>query len=250
VTGSKEAPELVDLAPLLESLGLEVGPDILVVALTHSSFAYENGGGDNERLEFLGDAVLGQAITAALYHRFPDLPEGELAKRRASIVSTTALAEVARAINLGSFLRLGRGEELTGGRDKPSLLADALEAVIGAVFLDHGPTPANQLVERLMGSFVEDADRRSETSDPKTALQERAAKENLGIPRYNIRDDGPDHQKTFSAEVFLDGFPEPQASGIRGPAGRGVGSSKKAAELAAASAALQAMLEAAGNGDA
>jgi ribonuclease III len=227
-----------------------VGPDVLVAALTHSSFAYENGGGDNERLEFLGDAVLGQAITAALYHRFPDLPEGELAKRRASIVSTTALAEVARAINLGSYLRLGRGEELTGGRDKPSLLADALEALIGAVFLDQGPTHATELVQRLMGSFVDDADRRSETSDPKTALQEVAAKENLGVPRYNIRDDGPDHQKTFTAEVFLDTFPDASPSGVRGFAGRGMGSSKKAAELAAASAALQAMREAAIPGDA
>ena len=240
MTGSDEAHEVPPLAVLLESLGVEVGPDILVVALTHSSSAYENGGHDNERLEFLGDSVLGQAITAALYHRFPDLPEGELAKRRASIVSTTALAEVARSINLGDFLRLGRGEELTGGRDKPSLLADALEAVIGAVFLDQGPQAATALVERLMGSFVDDADRRSETSDPKTALQELAAKKNLGIPRYNIRDDGPDHQKVFTAEVFLDFFPPD-----RGPAGRGSGSSKKAAELAAASAAMGAMRDAA-----
>jgi len=227
---------MTDLAPLLEALGSEVSPEILMVALTHSSWAYENGGLDNERLEFLGDSVVGQAITTALYHRFPDLPEGELAKRRASIVSTTALAEVARSIQLGSFLRLGRGEELTGGRDKPSLLADALEAVIGAVFLDQGPEPATTLVERLMGAFVEDADARSETSDPKTALQEWAAREGLGVPRYNIRDDGPDHQKVFTAEVYLDRFPT-----HGGSAGAGTGGSKKAAELSAASAALQAL---------
>lgn len=228
-----------DLSALVESLGVEVSADILVIALTHSSHAYEHGGLDNERLEFLGDAVVGQAITAALYHRFPDLPEGELAKRRASIVSTTALAEVARSINLGQYLRLGRGEELTGGRDKPSLLADALEAVLGAVFLDKGPEPANTLVHRLMGDFVEDADRRSESSDPKTSLQEWAAKEGLGVPRYNIKDDGPDHQKVFTAEVYLDSFP----TGT-GAAGRGTGSSKKAAELAAASAALDAIRQA------
>jgi len=239
VTGPEKTDQATDLRPLVESLGVEVSPEILVVALTHSSYAYEHGGGDNERLEFLGDAVVGQAITAALYHRFPDLPEGELAKRRASIVSTHALAEVARSISLGEFLRLGRGEELTGGRDKPSLLADALEALIGAVFLDLGPGPANTLVDRLMGAFVEDADRRSESSDPKTSLQEWAAKASLGVPRYNIKDDGPDHQKVFTADVYLDGFP-----GTNSAAGRGTGSSKKAAELAAASVALQAIKDA------
>ena len=236
MSATPEGQGSVDLAPLLQALGVEVSAEVLAVALTHSSWAYENSSLDNERLEFLGDSVVGQAITAALFHRFPELPEGELAKRRASIVSTTALAEVARAINLGSFLRLGKGEELTGGRDKPSLLADALEAVIGAVFLDKGPDTATALVERLMGSFVEDADARSEISDPKTALQEVAAKEGLGPPRYNIRDDGPDHQKVFTAEVFLDKFPP-----TGGPAGVGSGSSKKSAELAAAGAALQAL---------
>ncbi|MBT5617129.1 MAG: ribonuclease III, partial [Microbacteriaceae bacterium] len=113
-----------DPSGLLEVLQVEVSPEILSQALTHSSFAYEQGGLDNERLEFLGDAILGEAVTVALYHRFPDLPEGELAKARASIVSTTALAEVARNLTLGDYLRLGRGEENTGGRDKPSLLAD------------------------------------------------------------------------------------------------------------------------------
>jgi len=144
--------------PLLEALGVEVSLEILERALTHSSYAYEQGGLDNERLEFLGDAVLGQAITHALYLRFPDLPEGELAKRRASIVSTSALAEVAQSINLGAHLRLGRGEELTGGREKPSLLADTLEALIAAVFLDQGPLAATACVERLMGGLVDDAD--------------------------------------------------------------------------------------------
>lgn len=225
-----------DVSALVAALGVDVSPEILTVALTHTSFAYEHGGNDNERLEFLGDAIVGQAITAALFHAYPDLPEGELAKRRASIVSTQALAEVARGIGLGQFLRLGNGEELTGGRDKPSLLADAWEAVVGAVFLDQGPEVANDVVTRFMGSFVEDATRRSEASDPKTTLQEWAAKSGRGVPRYNISDDGPDHQKTFTADVFVEGY-----QGGTKPAGRGTGSSKKAAELAAASAALEVL---------
>jgi ribonuclease-3 len=236
VTGEQKTEQVFDPSALLETLQVEVSTEGLAQALTHSSFAYENGGSDNERLEFLGDAVLGQAITAALYRHFPDLAEGELAKRRASIVSTTALADVARVISLGDFLRLGRGEEVTGGRDKPSLLADALEALIGVVFLEKGPEAATQVVERLLGGYVEDADRRSEISDPKTSLQEWGAKTGNGAPRYNISDTGPDHAKVFTADVYLSGFP-----GGSTPAGHGTGSSKKAAELSAASVALAAI---------
>ena len=236
MSGVEKTEPVFDPSPLLEALQVEVSAESLAQALTHSSFAYENGGADNERLEFLGDAVLGQAITAALYRRFPDLPEGELAKRRASIVSTTALADIARSISLGDFLRLGRGEELTGGRDKASLLADALEALFGVVFLENGSTAAPELVERLLKDFLDDADRRSESSDPKTTLQEWSARTGNGIPRYNISDEGPDHAKVFTADVFLNGFP-----GGSAPAGHGTGSSKKAAELAAAKAALDAI---------
>ena len=239
MTGPEKTEPVFDASPLLETLQVSVSTEGLAQALTHSSFAYENGGSDNERLEFLGDAVLGQAITAALYRHFPDRPEGELAKRRASIVSTTALADIARTISLGDFLRLGRGEEITGGRDKPSLLADALEALIGVVFLENGPEAATGLVERLLGDYVLDADRRSETSDPKTALQEWGARTGNGAPRYNISDAGPDHAKIFTADVYINGFP-----GDSSPAGHGTGSSKKAAELAAASAALAAIREA------
>jgi ribonuclease III len=239
VSGVGKTDEVFDPSPLLAALQVEVSAESLAQALTHSSYAYENGGGDNERLEFLGDAVLGQAITQALFHRFPDLPEGELAKRRASIVSTSALADIARSISLGDFLRLGRGEELTGGRDKPSLLADALEALFGVVFLEKGSSVATELVERLLGEFLDDADRRSESSDPKTSLQEWSARTGNGIPRYNISDDGPDHAKVFTANVFLTGFP-----GGSAPAGHGTGSSKKAAELAAAKAALEAIAKA------
>lgn len=239
MAGSEETDHVSDLAPLFASLGVEVSVASVLQALTHSSYAYENGGPDNERLEFLGDAVLGQAVTEALFHRFPELPEGELAKRRASIVSTQALAEVAREISLGSYLRLGRGEEITGGRDKPSLLADALEAVFGMVFLEQGPAAATTVIHTLLGPLIEDADNRSESSDPKTTLQEWSAKTGNGVPRYNISATGPDHAKEFAADVYLDVFP-----GESQPAGRGLGSSKKAAELDAARAALSAIREA------
>lgn len=239
MSGVGKAEQVFDPSPLLAALQVEVSAESLAQALTHSSWAYENGGADNERLEFLGDAVLGQAITAELYRRFPDLSEGELAKRRASIVSTAALADIARSISLGDFLRLGRGEELTGGRDKPSLLADALEALFGVVFLEQGSSVATQLVERLLQEFLNDADSRSESSDPKTSLQEWSARTGNGIPRYNISDQGPDHAKVFTADVFLAGFP-----GGSTPAGHGTGSSKKAAELAAARAAMAAIVSA------
>jgi ribonuclease-3 len=234
--GIDETLEVSDPSALLVAVGVNLSPEILSQALTHSSYAYEQGGLDNERLEFLGDAVVGQAITAALYHHYPDLPEGELAKRRASIVSTGALADVARGIELGRYLRLGRGEELTGGREKPSLLADALEAVVGAIFLDQGPQAAQDAVHRLMGDLVKRADELRESSDPKTALQEWAASHNLGSPKYNITDSGPDHQKVFTADVFLDRHDRSSAA-----VGHGTGSSKKAAELAAAQAALDTL---------
>jgi ribonuclease III len=229
-----EAPAALDPSTLLDKIGVELSGDMIAQALTHSSYAYEQGGVNNERLEFLGDAVVGQAITAALYNQFPDLPEGELAKRRASIVSTGALAEVAHGIGLGDYLRLGRGEELTGGREKPSLLADALEAVVGAIFVDKGPQAAHDAVHHLMGDLVKRADELRESSDPKTALQEWAAKNGGGAPQYNITDSGPDHQKVFTADVFL-----VRRDHSSQAVGHGTGSSKKAAELAAAQAALE-----------
>ncbi|WP_288908750.1 ribonuclease III family protein, partial [uncultured Microbacterium sp.] len=137
-------------ASLLDKLGVDIDPELLSLALTHRSWAYENGQGPhNERLEFLGDSVLGQAVTVRLYTRHPELDEGSLAKRRASVVSTVALAEVARGIRLGEHLRLGVGEDRTGGRDKDSILADTMEAVIGATYLSTGPDAATSLVLRL-----------------------------------------------------------------------------------------------------
>jgi ribonuclease-3 len=202
-----------------------LGPELLELALTHRSYAYENGGlPHNERLEFLGDSILGQAVTVMLYTENPDLDEGELAKRRASLVSSVALAEVARAIGLGAYIRLGHGEELTGGHDKSSILADTVEAVIGAVFLDCGPEIATALVLRLIRPLLEDPDRFGAAMDPKTSLQELSARLGRGLPSYAVKDSGPDHSKRFHATVSLAG--EKVAVGT--------GTSKKQAEMSAA----------------
>ncbi len=218
-----------ELAELTEKLGVEIDPELLVVALTHRSYAYENPGVlHNERFEFLGDTVLGQAVTVMLFHRFPDLDEGGLAKRRASLVSTLALAEIARAIGLGAFIRLGKGEELTGGDDKSSILADTLEAIFGAAFLSLGPEPARDLVLRLVEPLMDDPDRFGVTMDPKTALQELATARGFGAPSYSVTTEGPDHARRFTATVLLSGD----------AVGGGEGSSKKAAEAAAAIQAI------------
>ena len=137
-------------AVLTDKLGVDIDPELLSLALTHRSFAYEKGGTPhNERLEFLGDSILGQAVTVHLFTTHPELDEGALAKRRASVVSTVALAEVARSIGLGAHLRLGRGEDQTGGRDKDSILADGMEALLGAVHIEHGIDTAREVVLRL-----------------------------------------------------------------------------------------------------
>ncbi len=220
------AVDSYDQHSLASELAVPISAELLELALTHRSFAYENGGiAHNERLEFLGDSILGQAVTVMLYRENPDLDEGDLAKRRASLVSSVALAEVARGIGLGKHLRLGRGEELTGGRDKSSILADTVEAVIGATYLSAGPDEATALVLRLIAPLLSDPDRFGASMDPKTALQELAARLGLGTPRYVVVDSGPDHSKRFHATVSLGGA-EPVASGD--------GSSKKHAEMAAA----------------
>jgi ribonuclease-3 len=214
-----------DPADLARLLAIDVDPALLELALTHRSYAYEHGGiANNERLEFLGDSILGQAVTVMLYTVHPDLDEGDLAKRRASLVSSVALAEIARGIGLGEFLRLGRGEELTGGRDKSSILADTVEAIIGAAFLSLGHERATELVLKLIEPLLADPDRFGAAMDPKTSFQELAARLGRGIPGYRIVDSGPDHLKRFHATATLDG--EDIATGE--------GSSKKNAEMAAA----------------
>jgi ribonuclease-3 len=214
-----------DRDALVAKLGVDIDPGLLELALTHRSYAYEHGGiAHNERLEFLGDSILGQAVTVKLYHDHPDVDEGELAKRRASLVSSVALAEVARGIDLGAHLRLGRGEELTGGRDKSSILADTVEAVIGAAYLDLGGERATELVLRLVEPLLGDPDRFGAAMDPKTSLQELSVRLGLGMPYYRVSNSGPDHDKRFHAEVLLgdDVIAD------------GAGSSKKHAEMAAA----------------
>jgi ribonuclease-3 len=212
-------------AALAAQLDIPLGPELLGLALTHRSFAYENGAlPHNERLEFLGDSILGQAVTVMLYNDYPDLDEGELAKRRASLVSSVALAEVARTIGLGAHIRLGRGEELTGGADKSSILADTVEAVIGAVYIDCGGEEATAFVLRLIRPLLDNPNRFGAAMDPKTSLQELSAQQGRGLPSYSVKDSGPDHSKRFHATVSLGG--DPVASGT--------GTSKKQAEMAAA----------------
>jgi ribonuclease III len=217
-----------DLADLLEALGTEVDPHLVERAVTHRSFAYENGGlPTNERLEFLGDSVLGLVVTEELFRRHPDLPEGQLAKLRAAVVNSRALAEVARDLEVGQYLRLGRGEEASGGRDKSSILADAVEALIGAVYIDRGTEPARELVLRLFGGLLDGSARLGAGLDWKTSLQELAAGQSLGVPEYQVTESGPDHAKTFRAIALVGGE----------PAGEGEGRSKKEAEQRAAEGA-------------
>jgi len=217
---------------VLNDLGIELDSQLYRLAVTHRSWAYENGGvPTNERLEFLGDAVLGVVVTEHLYLSFPDEPEGILAKLRAAVVNAQSLATVARTLDLGHELLLGRGEATTGGRDKASILADTLEAVIGAVFLQHGIAPAGLFVHALFDSVVEDAATLGAGLDWKTSLQELSATLSLGVPTYQVSESGPDHDKRFEAYAVV-------ADERYGP---GHGLNKKQAEQEAAAAAFTAL---------
>jgi ribonuclease III len=214
-----------ELAVLVDILGTVTDVPLIARAVTHRSFAYENGGiPTNERLEFLGDSVLGLVVTEELFRRHPDLPEGQLAKLRAAVVNARALAEVARELDIGRFLRLGRGEEASGGRDKSSILADAVEALIGAYYLDRGVEPARKLVLRLFAGLLDEAATLGAGLDWKTSLQELSAGRSLGVPEYDVTESGPDHAKSFEATAVV--------SGRRIGVGRG--HSKKEAEQRAA----------------
>lgn len=213
---------------LQKALGYEVDLQLLERALTHRSYAYEHGGlPTNERLEFLGDSVLGLVVTDTLYREHPDLPEGQLAKLRAAVVNMRALADVGRSLNLGKYLRLGRGEETTGGRDKSSILADTLEALIGAVYIDCGLDDASALIHRLFDPLIAQSAQLGAGLDWKTSLQELTAAAGLGVPEYVVSEAGPDHAKTFTAYARVGGIDY----------GAGVGKSKKEAEQQAAEAA-------------
>jgi len=226
---------------LREALGNpELAEDLLDRALTHRSFAYEHGGlPTNERLEFLGDAVLGVVVTDTLFRAHPDLSEGRLAKLRAAVVNARALAQVAHGIDLGQHIKLGRGEEATGGRRKSSILSDTVEAVIGAVYLSGGFETASQVVHLLFDPLMEKAARLGAGLDWKTSLQELSAEHSLGVPEYVIEDEGPDHEKTFTAQVKVGNMLY----------GHGTGRSKKEAEQQAAETAYVAIV-AAHDGDA
>lgn len=224
-----------DYGDLREALGNpDLGPELLERALTHRSFAYENGGlPTNERLEFLGDAVLGVVVTDTLFREHPDLSEGRLAKLRAAVVNARALADVARTIGLGEHIMLGRGEESTGGRDKASILSDTIEAVIGAVYLSSGFEGASRVVHLLFDPLMESAAGLGAGLDWKTSLQELSAEHALGVPEYVIEDEGPDHEKTFTAQVQVGDELY----------GHGTGRSKKEAEQQAAETAYRAIAE-------
>ncbi|MGB8020650.1 MAG: ribonuclease III [Candidatus Nanopelagicales bacterium] len=229
-----------DLDVLAQHLAVGTGHDALRHALTHRSYAYENPGfPHNERLEFLGDAVLGLVVTDTLFHAHPELPESQLARFRSAVVNARTLAAVARGLGVGQFLLLGRGEEATGGRSKNSILADTLEALIGAVYVADGLAEATALVHRLLDDRMEHAAALGAGLDWKTSLQEMGARTGAGVPAYDVTSTGPDHAKAFHAQVRVGEF----------AVGEGRGSSKKEAEQAAASAAYS-MLQAAFPADA
>jgi ribonuclease-3 len=220
---------------LADRLGWSVvDGDLLVRSLAHRSWCAENPGtGSNERLEFLGDAVLGLVVTDHLYRTYPDMPEGELAKVRASVVNSAALAELAADLEIGNALLLGKGEDQSGGRQKPSILADAMEALIGAVYLDQGWSASETMVMRLLGDRIESAAAGPGGQDYKTRLQELCARLFDQLPVYLVTDEGPDHAKLFHAIVHVRGQPQ----------GDGRGRSKKQAEQAAAKMAWETLLD-------
>ncbi len=218
-----------DLASDIEGIiGVRLDEALLRHALTHRSFAYENGGvPNNERLEFLGDSVLGLVVTESLYADHPDLAEGQLAKLRAAVVNMRALATAARTLNVGDYLLLGRGEESTGGRDKASILADTMEALFGTVYLAEGLDKARLFVHHMIDPLLASSTQLGAGLDWKTSLQELASSGSHGTPEYRVSEEGPDHEKVFTA-IAVVGDEE---------LGEGTGRSKKIAEQHAARAA-------------
>ena len=220
-------------AQLQARLGLEIRQELLELAFTHRSFAYENGLTEtNERLEFLGDSVLGLVVTEELYKKYPDLDESRLSPLRSGIVNMRALADIARSLELGLYKRIGKGEEVTGGRDKNSLLADSLEALIGAIYLSHGFEASQKIVGDLISQTMENAKDKGAGLDGKTALQELAAARKISPPEYQITESGPDHDKTFVAIAVVGGD----------AIATGEGKSKREAEQIAARLAYEKLI--------
>ena len=214
---------------LTASLGVKLDAALLEQALTHSSFAYENGGEDNERLEFVGDSILGYLVAVHVFQTHSTLKEGEMTKLKNAVVSAQALATAANRLDLGSYLRLGKGEEQTGGRSKTNLLADAFEAVLGAAYLTSGIEAAKTIVFKHVIPLLDDPDSIRESADPKTSLLEQLAKLKMEPARYEITGEGPDHERSYLA-VCLSGDSELSC---------GTGTTKRGAETAAAIAALR-----------
>ncbi|OWZ84195.1 ribonuclease III [Natranaerobius trueperi] len=220
---------------LRENLEIEVDDSLLLQAVTHTSYAHEQRKSviHNERLEFLGDAVLELAISEALYKKHSELPEGELTKIRAELVCEPSLVKIAHKLELGLYLRLGKGEENTGGRKRPSILADTVEAVLGAVFLSQGYDSTKTVIYQLFQDQISDISNKH-IGDYKTVVQELTQEKFSQIPQYHIVDEvGPDHDKQFIAEVYLD----------EKLIGRGKGKSKKVAEQNAAHTALNKLTD-------
>ena len=225
----------LDRAALLEALGVELADDLLTRALTHRSYAYEAGGlPTNERLEFLGDAVLGLVVTAEIFDKYPQRSEGELAKLKSAVVNTQALARIARRLTddgLGAYLLLGRGEVGSGGAQKSSLLADGLESLLGAIYVQHGHEVAREVIVRLFADVLDAAANLGAGLDWKTSLQELAAARRLGVPSYAVTSTGPEHDKHFTARAVVSDVSY----------GAGAGRTKKEAEQNAAEAAYKAL---------
>ncbi len=213
------------LDEVFTTLGVSIDAQLLQLAFVHRSYAYENGRiPNNERLEFLGDAVLGLIVTTRLYDHFPDLPEGRLAKLRAAVVNARTLADVARDLDLGTSIRLGKGEIATGGADKDSILSDTVEALIAAVYLSTDYPTTERFVRALFDPLIAQAARAGAGLDWKTSLQEACSTQGLGLPTYELEVFGPDHDRRFTAWAIVD-------SKRFGP---GHGPSKKRAEQEAA----------------
>jgi ribonuclease III len=215
----------------LTELGIPPRSGSLVeVALTHRSFAFEQPGppSHNERLEFLGDAILGAVVTDLIYRRYPKLAEGDMAKLRSSVVETRALAEIARELHLGDHIRLGKGEDASGGRDKSSILADTFESIVGALFLERGTGAVARVLVGLFEARIDAIVASGGAYDAKTELQEAAVREGEGRPTYRLASSGPDHDKRYVARVYVGGE----------LLGEGAGRSKKEAEQIAARQAL------------
>jgi ribonuclease-3 len=204
----------MSLDALGKSLGVEIEPQLLELALTHRSYSYENGRGpNNERLEFLGDAILGFLVTSHIHDHFSDMDEGNLTKLKNAVVSAPALAQAASSINLGEYLLLGKGEIQTGGREKMNLLADTFEAVLGAAYVSKGLEAAKTIVDQHILPLLDSAEDLLLSADPKTTLLESMQQQGKAVPVYQTAHEGPDHDRTFFANLLIDGQVIASASG-------------------------------------